>query len=135
MSREIKFRAWHKADKQMLFEGWNNDVFIQKGRLFDYGDSVEIMQFTGIRANDGGHEIYVGDVIEVIGETKTGAFKKFTGVVVDKGCDGYVIENKKDFFEFGLSRYDYKVIGNIYEHAHLLSKEQGVQVSDTTKAS
>lgn len=60
MNREIKFRIWHKVNEQMLYEGWNNDFFLTKSILFDYGEDVEIMQYAGLKDKNG-NECYEKD--------------------------------------------------------------------------
>jgi uncharacterized phage protein (TIGR01671 family) len=125
--REIKFRAYAKSLKRMYqlrgFEQGEGCItlYFQNGGFGTYrDDDVVMMPFVGLRANDGGHEIYCGDIVEAIGDTQSGRMKKFIGVVENRGVDGYTIEKGKEWFELGLKRYDYKVLGNIYENPDLM---------------
>ncbi len=65
MSRVIKFRAWHKLNEEMIYEGWTppkNNIWRTKDDLFRLGESAEIMQFTGL-TDKNGTEIYEGDIL------------------------------------------------------------------------
>lgn len=124
--REIKFRAWDKVGEEMvlpneIFEvliSMDNKVFAMVknndnsiGKI-DRNNTV-IMQYTGLKDKNG-IEIYEKDIV-------CDYHKEEYGLVVFEG-GGYLCEwethadslcNELDYIE---------VIGNIYEHKHLLEE-------------
>lgn len=117
MNREIKFRAWNRIVSRMEPPFTIEQLYNVKRVQFQ---NLDFLKFTGYRSNIDGREVYEGDILEITGETNTGSFKKFTGVVVDKMYGGMIIENGSDFMELGLKRYDYKILGNIFQNPELL---------------
>jgi uncharacterized phage protein (TIGR01671 family) len=118
--RKIKFRAWDKKEKEMLysddveFSAPNDYDFYLSGLSTFFGwisgensdNNYELMQYTGIKDKNE-KEIYEGDIVE------DGFGKKKYINLVD--------------WDFGLlatieeSTYRYKVIGNIYENKDLIN--------------
>jgi len=99
----------------------------------------ELMQYTGLKDKNG-VEIYEGDIIR--GETDRFASPRYIGnnrkgrdfvgiteysqgsfrmVIKDKKVINYLGGKTQLFFK---GNDDYEVIGNIYEHPHLLEKEK-----------
>jgi len=128
MNRDIKFRAYDKINKEMVYSDKEDCFYVNtKGVLFmfnnpkkdEYYKSYDVMQYTGLKDKNG-VEIYCSDI--VIGS----AYEKdiYTGVVefydasfvmkID-GSKGYYRLNKITFQTL-------EVIGNIYEHGFLLEK-------------
>lgn len=131
MSRQLKFRAYHKELGRMLhFEGVGycdeyNDLTFglrdsdrdPKGGTYsnlctDIDEMSEVMQFTGLRDKNG-KEIYEGDIAR---HRKAGDFDGkdlIVGEVVIESNRGVVIGNWP-------ASFDIEVIGNIHENPELL---------------
>ena len=105
--REIKFRAWDKKEKQMVFgvpfHRDNTGVF-------------EIMQFTGIK-NEDGKEIYEGDIL------KWNCQDDFDDYFICELKNQRWLVNIKDN-GWGDIFPDMEIIGNIYENPELLDALQ-----------
>ena len=128
MNREIKFRAWCKKDGTML--DWltmSQTAFNRDDRysllyniLVNHKDYYEVMQFTGL-LDKNSKEIYEGDIIQF-------AEKYFYLVKFEDGkFVGYHANNDwgkwGDLYKLGepgFDKYNYVVIGNIYQNPELL---------------
>jgi len=133
MSREIKFRAWDKEHKKMIYEGFDSTTTFANvygihsdefgnvhGFYFDkksdYFDLV-LMQFTGLRDKNR-KEIYEGDVLQ---------FDQKYEFWQQNYYQKYKVEIPKIYYtaEFngltGETIMDIEVIGNIYETPNLLN--------------
>ena len=124
--REIKFRAWDKIKKRMLYRG----LFDKNWYATEYNDSggchcvdgikqddkyhFEIMQYTELKDKNG-KEIYEGDIIK---EGVVRFNNKFLGFFVE------LIKNNENEFDYDhMPLYDVLmpvIIGNIYENSELL---------------
>jgi len=134
----LKFRAWDKANKEMLkidvidFFLKGIRVLENKGNSFfmKFSD-VEIMQSTGFHDKNG-VEIFEGDIINSGYLFKGSPFEEEDeyeeekGVVTFFNC-GFNIEFKNHinlFIDIILSCEDLEVIGNIYENKELLENDR-----------
>ncbi|WP_436938599.1 YopX family protein [Staphylococcus xylosus] len=124
-----KFRAWDKKTKLMndvtVVDFENKEVYYNHWR---YGHSeaisfkdVELLQSTGIKDRNG-VEIFEGDIISCEIET----IEKF---IICEQCGCFGIRDKIDGFislnsinETLSIHKEFEVIGNIYEHPHLLEE-------------
>lgn len=130
--REIKFRAWDKVNKNMLYDVSTGTVIIWYKEISAKSENCVFMQYTGLK-DANGKEIYEGDIVKYV----AGENYENTGVVIwadEKNsfnlktypfmC-GFVIhneeENKTDKFEWDETNY-MEVIGNIYENPELLER-------------
>lgn len=113
IKRVIKFRAWHKANAEMLYEGWNEagNQFNERATMFRLGDSVEIMQFTGL-LDKNGKEIYEGDIVQ--------AGKKVMKVTFEAGCYRTPYGDSS-YRLYGWPPDLIEIIGNVHEHPNLIN--------------
>ena len=112
MSREIKFRAWHKIDG--MTTPW---LTIEDGNTCQSmnGKPTCIMQYTGLKDKNG-VDIYEGDYI-VVTENK-----KPYGQGVVRFTDGGFQCNDLHLQYISSGGLDIEVIGNIYENPELLER-------------
>lgn len=128
MSREIKFRAWQ--DNIMLTQPISSVYGTYRFFGLIHEDNANIMQFTGLKDKNG-KEIYDGDVVEY-GDIMSDGFAldrtcRIKGQVNwYEGRSQFVIQGLEENHRGGhyMCQWDYalnlEVIGNIYEHKHLL---------------
>jgi len=111
--REIRFRAFHKENKTIVYfdkKKYITDQF-QGAALLGLiagDDSGYLMQFTGL-LDKNGKEIYEGDIVAYFHNCE----EKRREVV------SWAVQG----FNMLLITSDYEVIGNIYENPELLEKE------------
>ena len=132
--REIKFRAWDKNDKVMVYVLEMKFLFESEKGIWSKGytndridheifpENLELMQYTGLKDKNK-KEIYEGDVVGGWVCDYDGPFEVFfdAGVFSLKATiedDGYYPCLYEGNPESGL-----EIIGNIYETEHLLNKE------------
>lgn len=133
-NRIIKFRAWHKKEKQMIDwftlsqSAWNTQQNGIKGSLLysilvSDKDSFEVMLFTGLHDKNG-KEIYEGDVITYIDYDSSHEDEYLNKGVVVYCADEmkFTITNRNTV---EIESIDFKeeveVIGNVFENPELLS--------------
>lgn len=115
--REIKFRAWHKEVKRILFSKKQSHVFSWE----EEGQPVILMQYTGLKDKNG-VEIFEGDIVEEKHETRKYNFT----IEWDKyDCCFYPkpLNFKTELVKRMSSNYtEFEVIGNIYSNPELTKK-------------
>ncbi len=111
--REIKFRAWNRANNTMNFFTLQEALFNSYKKTPFGITNIDIMQYTGLKdKND--EEIYEGDIVKW-NETNVG--------VVIYNDSSYQIK-VKPFVWYLISAMSYKlkIIGNMYENNEDLLK-------------
>lgn len=117
--REIKFRVWLPHHKEMVFDilvGCDNIAIVGKQHKGKIIDNHKVMQYTGLKDKNG-KEIYEGDIAHTNSKYKNKT--DWTGVVKwsNEHC-GFIVELENGKHWMPISEAE--VIGNIYEHEHLL---------------
>ena len=119
--RELKFRAWYKSEKKMIYNIQNEfEERIELGMdcFSDYlkNDNFIVNQFT-VRTDKEGKDIYEDDILLIIGQ---GYFR----VTWDRdNCKFYLLPLEDYLDEMPLDgswEIDYEVEGNIHENKDLL---------------
>lgn len=140
MDRTIKFRAWDTKLKRWNLSveidcfgniqeyKYNGSAFYQKYKS-DYECSIDLengnkrfilVQFTGLYDCEG-KEVYMGDIIEGTFQLRKQDPVEFISPVDFSVLWGATVEGD-DVYSLGRCR-NIKLIGNIYEHPHLLNNE------------
>jgi uncharacterized phage protein (TIGR01671 family) len=127
--REIKFRAWDKENKQMIYDVQDNyDGFYFYGGKECWGGcncfgdiikrKIPVMQYTGLKDKNR-KEIYEGDIVE------HPLLQHQTIVWYSNKYGSYQLSQKINNHNYNLSAYidDLLITGNIYENPELLEKE------------
>ena len=118
--REIKFRAWDKQEKKMVYDverTYDGDPVEMSsfGMLIDCPDFYDVMQYIGIK-DVNSNKVFEKDIVRITttqtGETRIGEVIYYTG----NAC--FLIETtNEDYFTFmscDITRIE--VLGNIYEN-------------------
>lgn len=132
--REIKFRAWDRKEKEMIFDALEignfglGDGSVGVDEKAQRGNELDWMQFTGL-LDKNGKEMYEGDVVE----TQPGTDKrlKFLNSIeriefVD-GC--FIVQGitqSRQWNDLYKETKRIEVIGNIYENPELLTNNKEV---------
>jgi uncharacterized phage protein (TIGR01671 family) len=123
MSRAIKFRAWDKKQKKMLYgvsigtiKVWDENAPIISHE-FSYSENCVFEQYTGLKDKNG-KEIYEGDILQ-IDDHVLGDFE-----VVWQGL-GWKVKRSVGYETLAVHKAeDIVVVGNIHENPELIGGEE-----------
>jgi len=133
--REIKFRAWDKRNRKMLYNVDPDKIYMGlNGKLYNglngenISDDFVLMQYTGLKDMNG-KEIYEGDIVK---KELTDGFKLWNEVedpigkvFYENGC--FYVGRKFKIALGGVIKCE--VIGNVYENKKLLeAKNERISV-------
>jgi uncharacterized phage protein (TIGR01671 family) len=126
MTREIKFRAWDTIDEEWKYSGYPNMPLSQFWENVEDGIYINVCQSTGLHDKDG-KEIWVGDILQYVnglgekGKIKGSVVLKKGAFKVERSISDPVKGKVNDLLHLYLKRHI--VVGNIYEHSHLLNNK------------
>jgi len=126
MSREIKFRAWHKLMHKMFdLNDFGFSFHWEKAKMTEgmgiisanNDPDIEVMQYTGLKDKNG-VDIYESDLLlDPSGEFEGLWLMKW----MDAGFNGEEVESK-DLYHACEFTDDFEVIGNIHQNPELMEK-------------
>ena len=127
--RAIKFRVW---DGEKMWFPSHIDFAMSAGKPEPWGvvdwdyvayhfDEVDVMQYTGLKDRRG-RDAYEDDFATGAGKTPDGKRIDFAGRIAITPTKGVVFSMGNTEMAYADVMY-FEVIGNIYEHPHLLEKE------------
>ena len=123
--RELKFRAWSKSEKKMIYNIQNEfEERIELGMdcFSDYlkNDDFIVEQYTGLKDKNG-KMIYEGDIVKMPDWAVEPKYKKVSFVKLSCGFEPFV----NGCFEcVSPDSEEVEVIGNIHENPELLEKRR-----------
>ncbi|WP_312145665.1 YopX family protein [Lysinibacillus capsici] len=118
MSREIKFRGWHKGLNKWVYgfltRNKNGVYYIENAdSVYGIAEEKSVGQYTGLKDKHG-TEIFDGDILAINNTRYVVGYREYSG--------GWQLEIKNEYCaEMVQGNCELlEVIGNIYEHKHLL---------------
>lgn len=138
----IKFKAWKKTNDPEMFEDiraidFEKNIIRIGYKLSKYTtrideeslDNVELLQSTGLFGE--GREVFQGDIIHYKIEDKSNdgspyTLRESTGYIYKEGNCMWVKVNDSEIVPLWCLEDQYvifKILGNIYEHPHLLEED------------
>lgn len=118
LNNRYKFRAWDKKNKKMLENMGVNpcmEEICADGLWNDDWNDYEIMQYTGLKDKNR-KMIYENDIVKFDGMTHD-----TIGTITYKN-GRYCIPHKHGYYDFDFIS-NCEIIGNVYEHSHLLDNK------------
>lgn len=106
--REIKFRIWVESENLMVYPNKNFPIYIDN---CEWDEGQIPMQYTGLKDKNG-KEVFEGDILK----------NDYGNKRVVSWTQSYECEPCFNISYDEVKRIE--VIGNTYEHKHLLNKEQ-----------
>lgn len=122
--REIKYKVWNEELEEMYVI--SKEKYLGSTGIVDpyVGHEKAVwLQFTGL-TDVNGREIYEGDIVRQYSRSGYEHIIVNVGIgVLEYSCGAFVIRNINDGRTHFLFYSEQEVLGNIYQHKHLLKEK------------
>ncbi|WP_353462186.1 YopX family protein [Mammaliicoccus sciuri] len=121
----LRFRAWDKVNKEMIEDvasiHFKTEMILTSKLCFYPFKDIELMQSTGL-FDKNGKEIYEGDIVKHVPVPNPFISNAYFEIIQARSGE-WRMDNYRGGQVLAFSNHEVEVIGNKFEHPHLLGED------------